>query len=706
MVVELGEQEKDRRRKKLLTDAGSRAFLLGEQDDIATFLILDTLLGFRTHKMKFVDLPTWKPDLKILKNIVSMYRKYGDEHSTLNELIVFLGNWWDTYCVRKSVSDVMDFKEHLLHYMRVFDPDGGFVITHCIRYSTEELGAGAKILATKNWKKGDRISNLIGCIAELSEQEEIHLLRPGENDFSVMYSTRKGCSQLWLGPAAYLNHDCRPNCKFVSTGRDTACIKVRRDIIIGEELTCYYGNGFFGENNCYCECVSCERSGDGAFSDSVNLKPQKKFGKYGLRETNKRLSRLMMGTEDNSTDDEAHQVSYNDSTSSLLADCNADNDSKDSELIRKKYLMRARKDLLKERDKKHEEKVITAELKMKYATYIDLIPELKDLPYFDLLLIERLKTVKPIRFQQKVQVTQTSRLALPSKKSETLVEGDEMLESPRLRRRLERSLESNLTSKKQWSKIRSEPKTTKPQWTESKTESRPQRVISTRHTSELRSRTSSLSQFPQQQQQQQKSSVTSTSDHKDLSKNISSENKNIPRHTSSETITSAKQKKVESTPKKVNSSEYVLPDSASKIISTVKTSSNIKPLKSDDSAPSNNNDLLSESSTITLKNKHSDKDKSTHSHSPEECTKIDYKIVKDPRLLEFTSTVKSDELKLTFKLKSKKRDSSEGEVWEAIPSQKSRKLNHHGHSVDEAEVQTQYSKRNRIIIRKKCACCH
>lgn len=262
---------------------------LCENDDLASSLTLDPFLSLTTHKMNTRHRPM-KPDLQqICKEVMEKFTEKQNYEKAYKEFTALTPV--KTYFLTKNKSQQLIFKEHIFRYLRMFDKNAGFEILPCHRYSMENE-VGAKICATKQWFKNDKIEFLVGCIAELTNEEEEHLLKPGLNDFSVMYSTRKNCSQLWLGPASFVNHDCRSNCRFVSTGRDTACVRVLRDIEPGEEITCHYGESFFGENNCFCECETCERRKQGAFRPKEGLTSPQHIKGYRLRDTDDRLTRL------------------------------------------------------------------------------------------------------------------------------------------------------------------------------------------------------------------------------------------------------------------------------------------------------------------------------------------------------------------------------------------------------------------------------
>lgn len=233
-------------------------------DDLAIALIIDPYLGFTTHKMN-VKYKAPKFPAAPLKEIVLQFKNNKLSYPEAYEKLITANNQIKTILHRFSKRQLELLKKHCYRFLQIFDSKSGFEIAHCPRYSQEHF-LGAKLCTTRNWYKNEKVEFLVGCIGELSEEEEQSMLKPGVNDFSVMYSCLKRRHQLWLGPGAFINHDCRPTCKFLPTGRSTACVKILRDLEAGEEITCHYGKDFFGDNNCSCECETCERNGKGAFS--------------------------------------------------------------------------------------------------------------------------------------------------------------------------------------------------------------------------------------------------------------------------------------------------------------------------------------------------------------------------------------------------------------------------------------------------------
>ena len=139
------------------------------------------------------------------------------------------------------------------------------------------------VFATRAFKKGE-VVNLRGGIADLTEEEDDEMRdEGGRSDFSVLWSQRKECFCLLLGPARFVNHDCRNNVEFQLTGTNMA-FKVLEDVAKDEELFTHYGASlslsrapflpsrraaadpvviagehYFEHDNASCLCATCEQ---------------------------------------------------------------------------------------------------------------------------------------------------------------------------------------------------------------------------------------------------------------------------------------------------------------------------------------------------------------------------------------------------------------------------------------------------------------
>lgn len=158
----------------------------------------------------------------------------------------------------RSADEKEHFQRHLRKYVNIYMPDCPFEVTTTNRYTIETHEAS--VTARKEIRKGEVVKYLSGIQVTITEDQFKDLSRDDVRlDFSIVHSSRKKAPSLFLGPARFANHDCAANARLSTTGSTGMQIIATRDISPDEEITVTYGTDYFGEDNCECLCVTCEK---------------------------------------------------------------------------------------------------------------------------------------------------------------------------------------------------------------------------------------------------------------------------------------------------------------------------------------------------------------------------------------------------------------------------------------------------------------
>ncbi|BGP25050.1 histone-lysine N-methyltransferase SUV420H [Rhodotorula toruloides] len=265
---------------------------LSAADDLITRLLLDysifgeSRLGRATGKIEDRrELRMNDGEIETARDLVRRIRKGT---ITVNDALEdFLAlSPVRSFCSRWEEDDgPLIFANHAKRYILALRPESGIAFHETDRYKNPRSGPRGKkraslpattsrrdpetfievgVFATRNFKKGE-VVNLRGGIADLTEEEDDEMRDSGgRRDFSVLWSERKNCFCLLLGPARFVNHDCRNNVEFQLVGANMT-FKVLEDIKKDEEIFTHYGEHYFEKDNAACLCATCEQLEQGAF---------------------------------------------------------------------------------------------------------------------------------------------------------------------------------------------------------------------------------------------------------------------------------------------------------------------------------------------------------------------------------------------------------------------------------------------------------
>ncbi|KAI5857572.1 hypothetical protein BZA05DRAFT_346901 [Tricharina praecox] len=241
---------------------------LAEFDDLLTDSLVDRVYYWTTiRKMKH----TYHPNRGVKTDAVTKII-VGDLVKNKN-ITESLKQFLDLSGIRNYINKLKnerlkdDFQKHARRYLSLYLPDSPFEVSATNRYNLTR--PEACVLARKPLRKGDTVKYLTGAMVKMSEKEE-EAYTQGKTDFSIIYSSRVGGMSLLLGPARFVNHDCEPNSRFITTNKENIQLIVLRDIEIGEEITVCYADDYFGDGNKECLCRSCEAVAKNGWTSEVS----------------------------------------------------------------------------------------------------------------------------------------------------------------------------------------------------------------------------------------------------------------------------------------------------------------------------------------------------------------------------------------------------------------------------------------------------
>lgn len=207
--------------------------------DFCSFVVTDLIIGRRTYKTGRSFLPVMSRSQRNKIKVLLHRAISGVQHidNVFNEMkTVFV---IQSYLNDKSPEQILKIDRHLIRYLKVLRPQSKFTIVKCDRYK-EDVNEGVKIIAKTDICRG----NIIRGNREYATLTE--------RDKNYLFDGKR----MGLGPAAWINHSCEPNVKFVWLVENSIItVEALRNIKAGKEILVKYRENYFGDECLRDVCV-------------------------------------------------------------------------------------------------------------------------------------------------------------------------------------------------------------------------------------------------------------------------------------------------------------------------------------------------------------------------------------------------------------------------------------------------------------------